>query len=117
MCPRDYVHRIGRTGRAGSKGQAVSLVCADEFNELSDIEHLIKQIIPRQMIQGFNPEKTLPESRLDRRPKKIKKPKKPKESRKPKVQSSVTKSKPKHKPKRAKMQKKKDSSHARSARG
>ena len=40
----DYVHRIGRTGRAGHKGKAISLVCADEVKELANIERLIKQI-------------------------------------------------------------------------
>lgn len=44
--PEDYVHRIGRTGRAGATGQAVSLVSADEFQQLSDIERLIKNYSP-----------------------------------------------------------------------
>ncbi len=47
--PEDYVHRIGRTGRAGASGQAVSLVCADEFKQLSDIERLIGQLIDRKV--------------------------------------------------------------------
>ena len=58
----DYVHRIGRTGRAGAAGQAVSLVCADEFKELSGIETLIKQILPRVEIEGFEPSHRVPES-------------------------------------------------------
>ena len=74
----DYVHRIGRTGRAGSKGQAVSLVSADEFKQLSDIEYLVKQLIPREYLDGFEPVNDVPASRLDRRPKRPKKPKKPK---------------------------------------
>ncbi|VAW19087.1 ATP-dependent RNA helicase RhlE, partial [hydrothermal vent metagenome] len=77
----DYIHRIGRTGRAGAKGQAISLVCADEFQELCGIERLIKQMITRKIIDGFKPIHELPESRLDGRPvrsKKSKKPKKPK---------------------------------------
>jgi len=74
----DYVHRIGRTGRAGATGQAVSLVCADEFEHLSGIEHLIKQLLTRKLIDGFEPVHDLPESRLDTRPIKPKKPKKPK---------------------------------------
>src|SRR5690606_1682356 len=45
----DYVHRIGRTGRAGASGQAVSLVSADEFKQLSDIERLIKQLLTRRL--------------------------------------------------------------------
>ena len=75
--PEDYVHRIGRTGRAGSNGQAVSLVCADEFKLLADIERLIKKVLPRDIIDGFDPVHNLPESRLDKRPIKAKKPKKP----------------------------------------
>jgi len=75
--PEDYVHRIGRTGRAGATGQAVSLVSADEFQQLSDIERLIKQLLTREIIEGFEPVHSLPESRLDRRPIKPKKPKKP----------------------------------------
>jgi ATP-dependent RNA helicase RhlE len=52
----DYVHRIGRTGRAGAEGEAVSLVCVDEEGFLSDIEKLIKRPIERQVIQGFEPD-------------------------------------------------------------
>lgn len=76
--PEDYVHRIGRTGRAGSSGQAVSLVSADEFKQLSDIERLLKQLLTRKLIDGFEPTHDLPESRLDMRPIHDKKPKKPK---------------------------------------
>jgi ATP-dependent RNA helicase RhlE len=78
----DYVHRIGRTGRAGATGQAVSLVSADEFKQLSDIERLTQKLLPRKLIDGFEPVHDLPVSRLDRRPMKPKRPKKPK---KPKV--------------------------------
>ncbi len=74
----DYVHRIGRTGRAGASGHAVSLVCADEFKQLTDIERLIKKILPRKLIADFEPVHNLPESRLDYRPVKPKKPKKSK---------------------------------------
>ena len=73
----DYVHRIGRTGRAGASGHAVSLVCADEFGELAAIERLIGEILERQVLAGFEPQNPLPESRLDRRPIKTNKPKKP----------------------------------------
>ncbi|NJD08125.1 MAG: DEAD/DEAH box helicase [Methylococcaceae bacterium] len=48
--PEDYVHRIGRTGRAGAKGAAVSLVCADELSQLRGIERLLGQHIPVQPV-------------------------------------------------------------------
>jgi len=54
--PEDYVHRIGRTGRAGADGRAVSLVCVDEDAFLRDIEKLIKRSIPREVIAGFEPD-------------------------------------------------------------
>ena len=76
--PEDYVHRIGRTGRAGSTGEAVSLVCADESKQLRDIERLIKTLLTRKLIDGFEPVHSLPESKLDLRPHRPKKPKKPK---------------------------------------
>ncbi len=53
--PEDYVHRIGRTGRAGKEGQAVSLVCVDERDFLRDIERLLKRDIPKVVIEGFEP--------------------------------------------------------------
>ncbi|HEX7633800.1 MAG TPA: DEAD/DEAH box helicase [Noviherbaspirillum sp.] len=53
--PEDYVHRIGRTGRAGSTGEAVSLVCVDEHDMLKGIEKLIKRSLPREVITGFEP--------------------------------------------------------------
>ena len=52
----DYVHRIGRTGRAGSNGVAVSLVCIDEHQMLRDIEKLINQKLPQEVIAGFEPD-------------------------------------------------------------
>ncbi len=54
--PEDYVHRIGRTGRAGATGEAVSLVCVDEHGMLKDIEKLIKQTLPRVVVPGFEPD-------------------------------------------------------------
>ncbi|KUJ83623.1 ATP-dependent RNA helicase [Microbulbifer flavimaris] len=60
--PEDYVHRIGRTGRAGARGQAVSLVSADEIKQLRDIERLIKKPIAREEIDGFEPDHVVPES-------------------------------------------------------
>ena len=59
----DYVHRIGRSGRAGQKGEAVSFVCADEHAKLLDIERFIKKILERRTIDGFEPMHTVPESR------------------------------------------------------
>jgi ATP-dependent RNA helicase RhlE len=53
--PEDYVHRIGRTGRAGAQGEAISLVCVDEEIFLRDIERLIKRSIPRETVTGFEP--------------------------------------------------------------
>ena len=54
--PEDYVHRIGRTGRAGSSGEAVSLVCIDEKSLLHDIERFIKREISVEVIAGFEPD-------------------------------------------------------------
>ena len=53
--PEDYVHRIGRTGRAGATGEAISLACVDEEIFLKDIERLIKRSIPREVVPGFEP--------------------------------------------------------------
>ncbi len=52
----DYVHRIGRTGRAGNDGAAINLVCLDEEGFMQDIERYTKQNIPVQIIDGFGPE-------------------------------------------------------------
>ena len=54
--PEDYVHRIGRTGRAGKEGQAVSLVCLDEEGFMQEIERFTKQDIPAHVVEGFGPE-------------------------------------------------------------
>jgi ATP-dependent RNA helicase RhlE len=53
--PEDYVHRIGRTGRAGMEGEALSLVCADERAYLRDIEKLIKRDLEKLTLPGFEP--------------------------------------------------------------
>jgi ATP-dependent RNA helicase RhlE len=76
--PEDYVHRIGRTGRAGSTGKAVSLVSADEVDQLKDIERLIKKLIPRETLEGFDPNHVLPDTSLDTRANQAKRSKKPK---------------------------------------
>jgi len=52
----DYVHRIGRTGRAGNEGEAMSLVCVDELKLLKDIERLLKRDIPKVVIDDFEPD-------------------------------------------------------------
>lgn len=57
--PESYVHRIGRTGRAGKKGIAISLVCVDEKEFLRDIERLLKMEIPKSVIPGFEPDPTI----------------------------------------------------------
>jgi ATP-dependent RNA helicase RhlE len=57
--PQDYVHRIGRTGRAGREGQAISLVCVDERDLLRGIERLLGVSLPRETINGFEPDPTV----------------------------------------------------------
>ncbi|MDC7231680.1 MAG: DEAD/DEAH box helicase [Spirochaetales bacterium] len=72
----DYIHRIGRTGRAGASGKALSFVCLEEFQKLKDVERLIQQVIPREVVEGFQEDEVLPPTKLDLRPFKPKKPKK-----------------------------------------
>ena len=72
----DYIHRIGRTGRAGQKGEAISLVCADEVNMLSAIEMLTRQTLTRHEEPDFVPEHRVPLT--DATGQVVKKPKKPK---------------------------------------
>jgi ATP-dependent RNA helicase RhlE len=55
MVANDYVHRVGRTGRAGMQGDAISLVCIDEAPMLRDIERLLGSAIPSQVVPGFEP--------------------------------------------------------------
>lgn len=76
--PEDYVHRIGRTGRAGSNGQAISLVSADEIKQLHDIERLVKFNIERVIVEGFFPKDKLPESKPFQLQQAKRRPKKPK---------------------------------------
>ncbi|WP_438969594.1 DEAD/DEAH box helicase [Methylophaga sp.] len=76
--PEDYVHRIGRTGRAGATGEAISLVSADEVEHLWNIERLIGKNLPRDVVEGFEPVHDLPASKLHQPKHKAHKPKKPK---------------------------------------
>lgn len=77
IVPEDYVHRIGRTGRAGSQGEAVSLVCADEVGQLAAIETLIRQVLPRHDEPDFIPDHRVPQTTVSGQV--LKKPKKPKQ--------------------------------------
>ncbi|MBI9090966.1 MAG: DEAD/DEAH box helicase [Desulfobacterium sp.] len=58
--PEDYVHRIGRTGRAGAQGIAISLVCQEEQKQLKDIQRLLNHKIPVKKVDGFDQERTVP---------------------------------------------------------
>ena len=74
----DYVHRIGRTGRAGMEGHAISLVSADEQPLLVDVEKLIQQILPRGEFDGFKPQNPVAMTTEAQLTRPVKKPKKPK---------------------------------------
>ncbi|APD50581.1 DEAD/DEAH box helicase [Francisella hispaniensis] len=65
----DYVHRIGRTGRAGQDGLAISLVSADEVESLSNIEHLIGHLLPREELEGFEATHNVPITSMSRKTK------------------------------------------------
>jgi ATP-dependent RNA helicase RhlE len=79
----DYIHRIGRTGRAGSNGEAVSLVSADEANQLFSIERLIQKKLERVIVDDFWPDHNVPESAKKILPPKSKKLKKSNKRNKP----------------------------------
>ena len=59
LVAEDYVHRIGRTGRAGATGDAISLVCVDEQGLLRDIERLLGRPIPSEVLEGFEPDRSI----------------------------------------------------------
>ncbi len=75
----DYVHRIGRTGRAGLGGEAISLVSADEVKLLAGIEKLIRQTLVREVETGYIPDHTVPLTQLKDRSSNPEKPKKAKQ--------------------------------------
>ena len=56
----DYIHRIGRTGRAGTEGEALSLVCVDEQSLLRDIEKLLRKDLPKDVVTGYAPDPSIP---------------------------------------------------------
>ncbi|EJD6583077.1 ATP-dependent RNA helicase RhlE [Providencia rettgeri] len=64
----DYVHRIGRTGRAEATGMAVSLVCIDEAKLLKDIEKLLKKPIPRMSVEGYEPDSSIKAEPIQKTP-------------------------------------------------
>jgi ATP-dependent RNA helicase RhlE len=57
--PEDYVHRIGRTGRAGNEGEAVSLVCIDEHDHLRNIEQMLNTTIRKEVLDGYEPDRSI----------------------------------------------------------
>ncbi|MBH0058298.1 DEAD/DEAH box helicase [Pseudoalteromonas sp. SWXJZ94C] len=89
----DYVHRIGRTGRAGASGHAISFVTTEDAVDLYGIERFIGELIPRAEEDGFDPVNPVPERALDARPIAPKKPKKKQPFNKPKSDSSKPNSK------------------------
>ena len=104
--PEDYIHRIGRTARAGQEGKAISLVSADEHKLLFDIEKLLKSPIPRETIEGFEPTQNLsteaPKSRGNRRRKSSRRSKSPERSRSSSGRSSFNKKRNKRSPSKSK---------------
>ena len=65
----DYVHRIGRTGRAGASGEAISLVSRDDFRNLCAIEQHLGYFVTREVVEGFAPKLAVPASNSDYAPK------------------------------------------------
>ncbi len=69
--PDEYIHRIGRTGRAGFSGEAVSLLSKDDFKNLCMIESRLGHLIERRVVEGFEPKKPIPVSVLNFKPKHV----------------------------------------------
>ncbi|MBU0507122.1 MAG: DEAD/DEAH box helicase [bacterium] len=65
--PEDYVHRIGRTGRAGHEGEALSLVCIDEIGFLRNIERMLNTNIPKMSLKGYEPDPSIKAEPIQRR--------------------------------------------------
>ena len=110
----DYVHRIGRTARAGREGEAISLVSADEVELLSAIENLIRQQLVREVEEGFVPGHPVPLTRLGQKPKGPKKAKQNKSgpNKAAKPGDRARSSKPKSAKKRSHSNKEKDGNMA-----
>ena len=88
--PEDYVHRIGRTGRAGAEGEAISLVCSEETEYQKEIEKLLGEKLKTSIVTGYEPTDTAPPKRAATQSKSS--------FGKKKEASSQTKNKPKSKP-------------------
>jgi ATP-dependent RNA helicase RhlE len=90
---QEYVHRIGRTGRAGCAGEAISLVSADEVALLAAVENLLGQTLEREVVAGYAPTQPLAPTVLKpagNKPKKPKKPKKPRQKMAPGTQRPLS---------------------------
>jgi len=113
----DYVHRIGRTGRAGTEGEAISLVSADEVKLLADIEKLIQQTLVREVETGFVPSHSVPITQLMDRSSKPKRSKKPQHNTggQPKAANKSPSSRGKKPARAGKSQQRKNSHSPRSA--
>jgi len=95
IAPEGYVHRIGRTGRAGQEGEAISLVCADEAMQLAAIESLIGKMLARREVEGFEPKHRVPATGPNKRPPPVvdAKPAKPRAGKKKKKSAATGKPK------------------------
>ena len=63
--PEDYVHRVGRTGRAGRNGEAITLIDIYEAYDIRDVERLIGEKIPKEVVEGFEPDPTIRRKDVD----------------------------------------------------
>ena len=88
--PEDYVHRIGRTGRAGNEGQAVSLVCVDELKLLRDIERLLKRKLPQEILEGYEPDPSIKAEPIQKRGRQERQSAKPRRQGQPKGRSAAS---------------------------